>query len=297
MWARSHCGGAGARTAMIRQTLKPVTSVVLFALLLVAPGGVQGQDSPPPGWSNTAELSYVLTAGNASSSSLGLRNTTLYRWPEASLLFGLGGIRTESETTTRTATGTVDDFTITEETETTLTAENYFARSRYDRTVSDALFVFGGAGWERNTFAGVQNRTVLSAGGGQAWFDREDFRLKTDLGLTYTFQDDLVEDPETPDSFGGLRASVDFFRQLTESTELASLLTVDENLEELSDLRADWATSLAVAISSNLALKTSYQLFFDNEPSLVAVPLGTEQVFTPLEKVDSIVTVAVVVEF
>ena len=52
-----------------------------------------------------------------------------------------------------------------------------------------------------------------------------------------------------------------------------------------------------MAISERLALKTSFQLLFDNEPSLVAVPLGDGEVFTPLDKTDSIFTVAVVVNF
>ena len=76
-----------------------------------------------------------------------------------------------------------------------------------------------------------------------------------------------------------------------------SLLVVDENLNDTEDLRADWTNSLTVAMSERLALKTSLQVLFDNQPSLTAVPLGDSEVLTPLDKVDSIFTVALVVNF
>lgn len=274
-----------------------VRSVVTTAAVLSVAASARGQEAPPEGWTNTAELSVVFTSGNASSSSVGFRGATKYRWPGATFQLSAGGLRTESETTTRTASGTPDDFTVIEETETELTAENYFARGRYDREVSEFVYFFGGAGWERNTFAGVENRFVVTLGTGHTWFDTDDVRLATDVGATYTLQDDVVEDPTSEDVFGGLRGSVDFFRRLTGTTRLESALIVDENLNETSDLRADWTTAVSVLISSNLTLKTSYQLLFDNEPSLVAVPLGEDEVFTPLEKVDGTLTVAVVVDF
>lgn len=274
-----------------------VRSAATIALVLSLAASARGQEAPPEGWTNTAELSVAFTSGNASSSTVGFRGTTKYRWPSATFQLSAGGLRTESETTTRTASGTPDDFTVTEETETELTAENYFARGRYDREVSESVYLFGGAGWERNTFAGVENRIVVTAGTGHAWLDSDDVRLATDVGATYTLQDDVVEDPASEDAFGGLRGSVDFFRRLTGTTKLESALIVDENLNETSDLRADWTSSVSVTISSNFTLKSSYQLLFDNEPSLVAVPLGEDEVFTPLEKVDGTLTVAVVVDF
>ena len=63
------------------------------------------------------------------------------------------------------------------------------------------------------------------------------------------------------------------------------------------DLRADWTNSLAVAMSEKLALKASLQILFDNEPALTAVPLGDAEVLTPLGKVDSVFTVAIVATF
>ena len=42
--------------------------------------GVQAADEPELGWSDQAELSYVLTAGNSESSTLGFKNELTRTW-------------------------------------------------------------------------------------------------------------------------------------------------------------------------------------------------------------------------
>jgi putative salt-induced outer membrane protein YdiY len=249
------------------------------------------------GWKDVAELTFVLTSGNATSSTFGFKNTADYTWPNAAFQLSAGGVRTRSGTVTRTATGTPDNFTVSKTTDNRTTAESYFLKGRLDRNLSEALFAFGGAGWDRNTFAGVNNRYAFVGGAGRAWFSEDTRHLKTDLGLTYTIQDDVVENPEVDDSFLGLRASYDYLRKLTDNTEFASLLVADQNLNETSDLRTDWTNSLTVAMSDRLALKTSYQLLYDKTPALVAVPLGDGEVLVPLGKVDGVFTVAIVASF
>ncbi|MFH1765433.1 MAG: DUF481 domain-containing protein [Gemmatimonadota bacterium] len=272
-----------------------VLAGVLAAMLV--PGTLAAQDGRTLGWSEVAELTFVLTAGNASSSTFGFKNTADYLWEKTSLKFSAGAVRTESGLTTRTATGTPDNFTVSEDTETEVTAENFFLKSRLDRTVGEASFLYGGAGWDRNTFAGVQNRYGFVSGAGRNWFDEDSRRLKTDLGLTYTIQDDVVENPDADGSFLGLRGSYDYFRKLTETTGMTSVLIVDQNLNMTEDFRADWTNSIAVAMSERLALKTSLQILYDKDPALTAIPLGGGKVLTPLGKVDTVFTVAIVANF
>jgi putative salt-induced outer membrane protein YdiY len=198
---------------------------------------------------------------------------------------------------TRTATGTPDNYQITKTTEMQTTAERYFAKARLDRKLSDRSFLFGGAGWDRNTFAGVNHRYSFVTGGGRTWFDEETRNLRTDLGLTYTIQDDVVEDPAAENHFAGVRGSYEYSRTLTESTDFGSALVADQNLKETSDFRADWTNSLSVSMSERLALKTAFQILYDKSPALAAVPLGNGEVLTPLGKVDTVFTVAVVANF
>jgi len=265
-------------------------------LLVLGPVAAEAQEREK-GWTDVAELTMVVTGGNATSSTLGFKNTADFVWPNATFQLSAGGVRARSGTVTRIATGTPDNFRISETTVSKTTAESYFLKSRLDRNLSDASFVFAGAGWDRNTFAGVDNRYGFVAGAGRSWFAEDSRRLKTDLGLTYTNQDDVVENPDVEDSFMGIRGSYDYFRKLTESTDFASILVADQNLNETSDLRADWINSIAVAMSERLAIKTSLQLLYDKAPALVAVPLGDGEVLTPLGETDTVFTVALVVNF
>jgi putative salt-induced outer membrane protein YdiY len=284
---------------MPRNRICAVMGVGVFtAIAAFRASPLSAQDEPPPpGWYDKAEVTFVMTSGNSTSSTLGLKNTLDRRWERALLRLSAGAIRAESGVTTRTATGTVDDFQVVRTTTTQKTAERYFVEGRYDRDVTESAFLFGGAGWDRNTFAGIQNRYAFIAGVGEAWIDREARRLKTDLGLTYTIQDDVVEDPRAQDSFGGLRANLEFFQTLTPTTDFQSVLVVDQNLKDSPDRRADWTNSVAVAVSDNLALKTSVQILYDNQPALVSVPLGDERVNVPLQKSDRTFTVALVIDF
>jgi len=277
---------------------------LLMIAAAAAPRAAGAQGTPPTGLFNTAELTAVWTAGNSPASTLGMKYEMRYVWPSAATFkLEAGGIRTESNKRIRAATGSETQFDITEANESAVTAENYFTRARYDRKFAAKAFLFGGAGWTRNTFAGINSRYTFVTGAGNAWVDREGARFKTDYGITYTIQNDVVDDPDKLDSFGGLRLSAEAAKDLTSTTTYTANLIVDENLQETDDLRADFTNSIRVAINSNLALKTSFQMIIDNVPALVKVPLtgpdvpaGTK-VLTPLDKFDSAFTVALVIGF
>lgn len=274
-----------------------------IAVVWVVPAAGRAQDAPPTGWFNKAELTAVWTGGNSPASTFGAKSELRRVWTSATFKLEGGGLRTESTSRSRTAVGSETNFTISETETSAVTAENYFLRGRYDRTLTSKAFLFGGAGWNRNTFAGIDNRYSFVAGAGNAWVDRQNARFKTDLGLTYTIQDDVVDDPSKDDSFFGFRFSAEAARDLTATTVYTGSLIVDENLNERQDLRGDLTNSIQVTINSNLALKTGLQLLYDKLPALVKVPLtGTgvppnATVLTPLDKVDSVFTIALVINF
>jgi len=276
-----------------------VLSLLLFCMApsVFSTPGRAGAQEPEKIWKDKAELTFVMTGGNSTASTLGFKNTLDHSWSTGSFQLSAGGIRTRTGTVTRTATGTPDNYRITETNDERTTAESYFVRGRLDRKLSERAFLSAGAGWDRNTFAGVENRYVFSALGGRSWFDEDTRKLKTDLGLTYTIQDDVVEDPNVDNHFAGVRGSYDYFRSLTGTTDFSSVLVADQSLKETSDFRADWTNSVAVAMSERLALKTSFQVLYDKSPALVAVPLDDTEVLTPLKKVDTLFTVAIVANF
>jgi putative salt-induced outer membrane protein YdiY len=277
--------------------MRSASLALVVAVLAAQPLHAQGLD-----WENATELSFVATGGNASSTTLGLKASLTGTGAPNTVKLEVGGIRASSNITTRRAAGTTASFTVTETTSSEVTAESYFARSRYDRAFAGA-FAFGGAGWERNTFAGVDNRYSLVTGVGRTWIEGETGRFKTDVGGTYTIQRDVQPTPGADEEFFGSRATVEAMRRLTTTADYSSVLIADQNLEETEDFRADWINSIAVTISQGLALKTSLQLLYDAQPANVPVPLfdtgGTQTgtVSTQGDGVDSVVTVTLVIKF
>lgn len=291
-----------------------VTSAATFGMILAvaqtaAPvAGLQEQlqeeEEAEIRWSYNAELSLLFTSGNSTVRTFGLGGGARREWGGGELSLSAGGLRTESGTTRRIAVGTPDDFTVTSNADPEPTAENYFARGEYERSFSDHVHLTTGAGWERNTFAGYESKLSLVSGIGNMWIDTERTRLKSDYGFTFTMQDDVIDDPDKSSSFGGIRVSTNFRRQLTETANLESTLTLDENLTDTADLRADLANSLAVDINSSLAVKTGLRLAWDNAPALTRAPLEDpggvptgETVLVPRHKLDSTLTIALVANF
>ena len=272
---------------------------ITVSLALVAlPSAVQAQDDAFT-WENATELSFVSTGGNASSSTLGLKAALTGTGGANTFKLEVGGIRAASNLTDRVANGTPGNFDITETTTNELIAESYFARGRYERAFGSS-FAFFGSGWDRNTFAGIQNRYAFVGGVGRSWTDTENGRFQTDVGLTYTIQKDVEPDPTGDDAFGGWQVSADAMRRLSATTEFTSHLVIDNNLERTEDLRADWVNALSVSINSTLALKTSLQLLWDNQPSLISVPLLTGglpsgSVTTTGDELDSVFTLTLVI--
>lgn len=278
---------------------RAMTSALLTAAL-VSPAAAQ----EPLTWENSTEFSFVTTSGNASSTTLGLKSGLTGTGDVSVFKFQIGGIRASSDFRERSAVGTESSFTVTEATRTEKSAENYFARSRFDRNLGDNdFFVFGGAGWERNTFAGYNHRVSLVAGVGDTWVNDDRTLFKTDIGATYTIQKDVDPTPGASDGFGGLRATLELTRDLSETTAFESSLVVDENLQNTDDLRFDWVSSVSVALTEGLAFKTSWQLLFDNDPALVGIPLfdnggapADVNVLVPTQEFDSFLTVSLVIK-
>jgi putative salt-induced outer membrane protein YdiY len=267
------------------------------------PGAVAAQADATDGWSWKSELTSVLSAGNSEALTFGLGAVVENRRARNVLRFEAGAVRTESTRITRRAVGTAANYEIVRDENREKTAEAYFARARYDRSLSEHFFLFGGLDWLRNTFAGIDSRFLMALGAGNTWIEGETARFKTNYAITYTFQSDVVENPFVKSSFPGLRTGWEYWRRATASTEFESVLISDLNLDESDDVRIDFTNSLNVAISSALALKPSLQLLWRNLPALTDVELETtggtplgESVQVPLRKLDSFFRLALVVK-
>lgn len=252
-------------------------------------------------WRDIAEFSYVATAGNSEVSTLGFKNTLSRAWDKSSFEMKAGAVR--GETTTRTR-AVVLGPSIQETTTTEVTAENYSVSGRHDRKLTDRLFWYAGAGWDRNRPAGIQNRYSGAGGVGNVWIEEDRHKFRTDYALSYTKQENVVEVPGADESFLGLRVSGKYLHTLGANATYGNDLIVDGNLDETSDYRADMTTWAAVAMSARLALKVSLQWLYDHEPSfeniedlLDLLPPSGPTASAQLDDLDTIFTVSLVASF
>lgn len=284
----------------------------LLAVALISGAAVTGalaQADPndvAKGWQDSADLSYVTTSGNSETSTIAFKNKLWRLWEKSGVEFVVAGLRSDATTTTLTATrdpNNPNDVNVDEESDNEKTAENYLINGRYDRYITDRFFWFGSAGWDRNEFAGVQNRYSGAAGLGNLWFNSDHMKFRTDYSLTFTSQENVVSDPEFDDKFAGLRLSYDYLHKLGKVTTFQSTLVIDENLEDTSDYRASFFNSVGVTMTSHLALKVGYLMQYDHDPALQSVavtppgPPGPNEVFVELDELDTVFTTSLVINY
>jgi hypothetical protein len=278
---------------------------------LAGPAAPKAEDNPL-GWTAKAAVSYVGTGGNAQATSLGVKFGASHNWTRTYFTVLGGGVRADSTTIERFAFGPSEsDFTTAEIEDKQKTAGNYFLDATIDRTATKGLYWQAGAGWLRNTFAGVDTRIAARAGVGYHLTDpgAKGAQLKGALLATLTHQTEVVPDPSSSDSFVGLRTLLDFttaFGPGGKST-LTSRLALDENLQATDDFRGTWWSSLGVSMTDRLGLQVSLGVVYDNRPALALVdlygssagdlPAGpiTGSVLAPLGKWDREFAVSIVV--
>lgn len=269
----------------------------LFALAvgtatLLAPAA---QEASAQEWSNTTELTVLFSGGNAGSSSLGLRNTLRREGESGNLRINVVGVRTDALRIQRFAEGDdPDEFVVREERDRERTAERYSAEGRYNWDLSERFFAYGSLGWDRNTFAGFDHRTVASLGAGNTLAsDAGDWRLRLGYGATYTERRDVTPDPDRPSGFAGFRVTLDHEHEINERISAELDWRLDGTPEQWSDVRADLLQSVSSELSDRLSLTTTLELSWDNEPAVESVPLRLpdgsetgESVLVPLKSLD-----------
>jgi putative salt-induced outer membrane protein YdiY len=275
-----------------------------LALVLAGPSALNGQEKKTGllgPWAAAAEVSYVVTGGNTATSALSLGTTLSRKWTNDTLLFKSYILKSNATTTARTAQGTVDDFTILEESITRKVAENYVLAGQYDRRISKKLLGQVGLSWDRNRFAGVDDRVIATTGLGFAWVERARTQIKTSAGVTYTVRQYVGEDWS---SFAGFRFSLQGEQKVLDNSKLSTQFVFDENLQEMRDWRFDWINSVTASISKSLALKLSLRMLYTNVPALQNLPLldalGDPTGLTvpyPLKKLDTFLTTSIVINF
>ena len=282
----------------------PALAVGLLALIAARPAVLAGQEKKNGlfhPWAATAEVSYVVTGGNTATSALSLGTSFSRKWTNDTLLFKGYILKSNATTTTRTAQGTEDDFFVIEDRVTRQVAENYVLGGQYDRRISKRLAGQAGLSWDRNRFAGVDDRVIATTGFGYGWVEDPRTHVKTSAGLTYTVRQYVGQDTE---SFAGFRLTVSGDQKILDSSAFATVFVFDDSLNQTSDWRFDWANSVTASISKSLALKVILRTLYANVPALQNLPLidpagDPTGLFVPypLKKLDTFLTTSIVINF
>jgi putative salt-induced outer membrane protein YdiY len=268
-----------------RTRLLPAFTMVLLAGVATARAAdavettpAKPEEKPPSAWSNSTELSYVLTQGNAKVESLGFKDTFEYKPPAGRMRIKIDSLHTltdddpflqvqsgitfqPGEVPTSFSTNTVRPGT-----EPDVTRD--FVEGRYDGNLSKKVTWNSGASWDRNLSAGIVSRSIVFAGIGNQWRDDDDFKFRSSYGLSYTDRQEDINDPEKDERFPGARVTSYFMVKWWNTTTYDVDFTYNVNLTDLHDWNADLTQGLAVAMNKWLSLKVSLQLLYASEPAL-----------------------------
>lgn len=281
---------------------------LLFGLVPVALCAQAPAAPPTSNWTDKASLSYVSVGGNAQSQSLGFANEYLYKWATSSLAFNVGGVRVNTSTTERTATGTsATNYTVQETTTQATTSEAYTALLRYDHKLAEHIFWFGAGSWDRNRPAGLDSRLKAILGLGTTWMESERTKFRTDYGLGYTKEEPLFRPAGFTGSYATWQLGAKLEQKVYAASAFNSELSLSGSLKEGRDWLGTLKNSFTTTLSQRLALKVGYDLAYRNKPNVLGIDILETPVATPpvvlgkapvtLKKVDTVFTTSLVITF
>ena len=290
-------------------TYRIISLALLLMLLVPFVSRAQDEEETELGWFNATDLSLVITEGNSSTESFGLKNKFRYLWTKARYTFTIDAVRSN---TANDPIAVVNDDSDTGydvvEFEKTLDVERYYVENRYDRSISERFFWHVGLTWDRNNDAGILSRWIGFAGVGNTWWDREDLRFITSYGLSYTNREEVNETPGKDETFPGFRFNWEYRNQWGKITTFENDWTFNTNFSNSTDWNSDMTTAIVVAMNSRLALRVSLQWLYNNLPAMhdidlfIRTPDGDliglpETVSEPKEKLDTTFRTSLVIKF
>ena len=281
-------------------SLFAVCLMAAFLTLLAGPTFAQeAEEAPARNWSNSTELSWVLTSGNSDTNTFQVRNVYKYKWTKSELTWEAGALRAGSRDD-RYAVGTEEDFEVIEP-EVELDNNRLYSKLRYMRTINDRFFWYGAYDSSRDEPSNINRQLIGSGGVGNTWADRDRLVFRTTYGANYTNED---LDLEGVSNFAGYRLFYRLEAGVAASTKIESELTFDGSFVTGNDIRLDSLNGVTVAITDTVALKASLRLLFRNIPALEDIDLEDPEsgivigkVIVSKEKLDSTFATSLVINF
>ena len=255
-------------------------SVVAFLATPTQSAWAQDPSKEPQklGWSNNADLSLVLTAGNSSAQTWGLSDKLRHVWADVRFEFNVDLVHsnTSDDRFFLVAPGLEfpvggapsDPASSLVKPDATLDVANYLIGGSYQRNITPRFFWDAGASWDRSKDAGILNRYIAHAGVGHTWADSVRRRFATSYGLSYTDREEEAPDPEKDRRFAGTRLGWDYVERFNAGTTFDNKFAANVNLSDATDYSITTTSALAVSVVSHVSLKVSLQWLYEHEPAL-----------------------------
>ncbi len=197
---------------------------------------------------------------------------------------GLGFSNTSGNSKSTTLSLTADAVKATDQDKVSLYGNAQYAKSggsktadqmrlggRYDYNLNPVLFGFGGLDFERNRFANLQLRSMLSAGLGYHVLKTPTTTFDIFGGLGYNadrYNDPMFIDGQTRTRYSYLSALLgeESSHKLSETVSAKQKLVLVPNLKNSGEFRATWDAGLAVSMSKAMSLTVGFQVQHNSDP-------------------------------
>jgi len=237
----------------------------LAAWVLLAATSAAAAEEPAKNakaWSDQAELSFANTTGNTKTTSLAGKNQLTYKFtPKAVGSWKLGGLYSKDEGQT--------------------TAENYATELRFDDLYTERIYSYALAGWNKDRFAGIDQRYYGGVGAGYKFFLGPRHFLAGEAGMNYT-KEDYIDG--TDSGFLTGRAFAKYEYLIRGKNKFTQSLEYLYDFSDSAHYRVISETALVAALTDVFSMKAGYTVRYDHKP----VPRD-------LKRTDTVMSIALVV--
>jgi len=216
--------------------------LIATAVVFAAPLGAQQADTTGP-IKFTGTVGLVNTAGNSNVTTVNVGDRIDYKAGAWGLtqLFNVVYGRNEGVTNTSI----------------------WGASLRGDRKVGPKLAIYALAGWDRNTFAGVDRRWEEGVGLLSHLLAQPKNVLDGEVGISFVQQ---LSTLGVHDDFPSARVASMYKHLFTQNAYFLQSVELLPDLQTSKNLRFNTETGLVAPISSHIGLKISYVIKYDNLP-------------------------------
>jgi len=196
-----------------------------------------------PIWDVTSELSFVATAGNTSTQTIGVGGDAKHRTEGTDTRVSVAYVSSEVDEVTR--------------------ARSLMFQARQGFRFGQRFQLFGEGLYARDEFAGIDGRTTLTAGVAYAALGTRPHFLTLEAGSGVTAEQRV----DTSDlRFATAFAAAHYTWWIVPTTRLTEDAGFTADLKSADNWRSTSVTSLIVTLSRSLSFKASHSIEYRNEP-------------------------------